>query len=303
MRESDETINALDKEAQKRREAVNIKAAKPLPEIIRSIQSTTVVYTVHPSILPFSLVDPQRLVLLIHQRFGLNFRHPEYTSSLKNLGIDPSNITEEGILQFLFRGSKPQISFENGRYSTGPDFILIEDLAFGRETIAATVKGITDVAELVISESFSIFWEAAGAPKRWDNRETQKNIQLVSYRSVTDVELGFPSEMLLNIKLKEFLDSEIPKKCGIGVSMLPYSSYDKFSPNPNAVATWSFDRQIINVHVFDPINGINNTAQIDIDVTARGNRGRGVIELTTELPLDLHVKLAEQICQAVIKPT
>jgi hypothetical protein len=205
-------------------------------------------------------------------------------------------MTEEGLLRFMLQGSSPQIAFQNGKYPTGPDsFVFIEELMFARENIAAKVKGITDVAQLVIAEAFAIFWEATGAANRWDKKETQENIELVSYQTVTNINLGTPAENLLNPGIKDFLDNQISEKKGLGASMLPFSAYDGFNPNPNALASWSFDRLVLNVHIFDPTCGRTKNAIIDLDTTKKGDHGKGILEFTSELPFDQHVSLAKQI--------
>ena len=297
MTQQEDALKALDQEAKKRREEVNVKATRPLPEFVRTIESTTVIYTVDPDILPFALIEPAQLVALANKRFNLKFRHPQYDARLlENLGFDSTKMTEEGLLKFLLEVPRPEIRFQSGRYPTGPDtFVFIEELVFARETIAARVKGITEVAQLVIAEAFAIFWEAAGPAKRWDDRDTQQNVQLVSFQSVTNIDLGVTAEHLINPRLREFLDEGISKPGGIGTSMLAFSAYDRFQPNPNAVASWSFDQLVLNVHVFDTSCGRTNTAKIDLDTTSKGDRGRGVVELTTELPFDSHIELAEQI--------
>ena len=297
MLQNEETLQALDREAKKRREEVTLKAKQPLPEFLRSIESTTVYYTVDPDILPFSLVDPLKLATLLGQRFGLRFKPPQFDlKRLETLGIDPTKTTEEGLLRYMLQGDSPTIAFNQGRYPTGPDsFVLIEELAFSREIIAAKVKGITEVAQQVIAEAFAIFWESAGAGRRWDSTKTQDRVYLVSFSSVTMIDLGERAELLVCAPVRNVMNREIGKSQGLGVAMLPFSAYDNFAPNPNAIASWSFQRLVLNVHVFDPPSGRTITAQLDVDTKATGDRGRGVVELSTELPFDLHVDIARTI--------
>ena len=301
MENHDEIIGVLDNEAKRRRQEVINKATKAQPSFIKSIESTTVIYTVDPDILPFSLVNPQQLVLLLNKRFQLKFSSPNYDQKLfENIGLDVSKMTEEGMLRFLLQGTNPQIAFQNGRYPTGPDsFVFIEDVAFTKEKILVKVKGITDVAQQIASEAFAIFWEAAGAAKRWDDKAVQSNVALVNFQSVTNIQIGKPAEYLLNPVLKSYFDENIPGKDGLGPSMFSYSAYDKFQPNPQAIASWSFDRLVLKVHVFDPTTGASNTATIDIDTTAVSDRGKGVVEFTTALPFDKHVDVAAQIINII----
>lgn len=299
--DKNESLKALESEAERRRKDAAEKAKVPLPSYIKSVESTSVTYTFNPKILPFSLVDPKKLSENLKGKYKLRFKRPAIDPNvMKQLGIDPSNVTEDVMFTLLIDTEDPRLIFENGRYPTGPNsFVPIETVAFTDQNVLAKVSGVTEVAQVVIEDSFNLFWEASGGAKRWHSDDIQDNVHLVSFRTTTKADVAGNVRGLLNGGLCDYLDKNVAKEVCLGARMSAYSRYEDFKPSENLAATWSFDELSIQVHVFNTITGRSETSVINIDTRFKDERGRGIVEITTDLPFDDHVKLVEALVKIV----
>jgi len=297
MAEESATLKALEKEAERRRKEATDKANVPLPSPIKEIVSTSVTYTVDPRILPFSLVDGKRLTEVLNDKFRLTFKLPEVNAeAMRMLGLESQNLTEESLLRVVLKAANPQLLFENGRYPTGPSsFVPIEYIAFTRENIIVRVSGVTEVAEVVAADSFGALWESTGALQNWDSPDVQGKVQMISFSTTTKVDVGTGVRSFLNPALCSYLDSNVNEGAKLASKMNTYSRYDGFKPSDSMMGSWSFEEMYINVHSFDSTTGLAETSKLHIDTQTKDERGRGMINLSSSLPFDDHVKMVEEI--------
>lgn len=301
---TDPTMKALEQEAERRRRQAAEKAKEPLPSFIKTIETTTVTYTVNPQILPFPLVDPQQLKALLTQKYRLRYKPPAIDPvELQSLGIDATNLTEERLMSMALSMKSPTLLFVNGRYPTGPNtFVAIEEVAFTDEKISATVNGVSEVAEVVIADAFNLFWDSTGTARRWDTKETQDEVQLKSHRTTTTVDLGADARNVLNPSVRRFLDDNVDRGEKFAPRMIAKSRYDSFKPSDHIISTWSLEELVTNVHAFDTTTGRPETSTLRFKTMTRDERGRGIIRVSSELPFDDHLKLIEAIV-AILQPT
>ncbi len=298
----DKTIEALEKEAARRRKEVTEKANVPLPSRIKSIESTSVVCTIAPRMLPFEHVDVNRLEAALHETYHLRYRRPTpgNLGVLMSLGLDTSKLTDENVMMLAAKAPEPRLVFENGRYPTGQSrFVAIEEVLFSRENIAAKVSGITALAELVIAEAFDIFWQASGAVKEWGSPEVQEQLQMISYQTSTKVDFEGDVRKIMNKSVCDYLDGALSGPDGLGAKMTSCSRYDAFKPSANLVSSWTFDELYFRVHTFNSVTGRSETSLVHIDTQTRDEHGRGIALVTTELPFDDHSAFVDSLISAV----
>ncbi|MBM9606255.1 hypothetical protein [Desulfopila inferna] len=296
-----ETLNSLEKEAERRREEAAKKANVPLPSTIVAINNTQVTYTIDPVMLPFTQLDGVKLKKILAEKFMLKFRMPEYNPhNLAALGVSADNLTEESIFKFLLRSSSPQLVFENGRYPTGPDsFVPVELVAFSKESIIAKVNGVTEVAMAITADSFNAFWESTGVVKKWDSDETQNALQMVSFGTSTKVKVNGDVKQFLSGNLCKYFNENVNEKEKIASKINTYSVYDNFKPNKNIIGSWSFEELELQIHTFNSTTGLSETSPIRISTQTKDERGRGIVRISSALPYDDHVKMIESIMKAL----
>lgn len=303
--ETDEALAAIEQEAEKRRNAVREKLKKAPPKIIKSIVKSEVFLTMNPRLLPLRLVDPNKLSQILKDKYMLSFDPPDYDAeTIQRLGIDPRTLSDENLLAITLRPPHSQANFKDGRFPASPrDFVDINRLGFSRENILVDVAGRTDVAEVVIAEVFEILWEASGVIKPWDSPEVQDNIQLKAYGTQTKVALGADANTLINNLVVKYLDESINKGKKFGASMGSYSSYDDFEADQTKTCVWTLDELKIKVHCLSQITGRLETADICFNVTTKDEQGRGIVDVSTQLPFDIHVRFVQDLVTSLKKET
>lgn len=295
-------LQALEQEAEKRRQAAAKKAQVPLPKGIKSIEQTEVVYVVDPDILPFSLVDPVEFFRLLEEKYRLKYSRPSVNEALQQFGLNPQALSDSDVFKLSLAAGEPRCRFTSGRYPTGPNsFVSINSVLFTGETILVNVDGRTVVAEAVAADAFDLLWQSSGAIKTWGSPEVQSCVALKSYGTRTEVDLGCNPRLLLNPTVVQFLDDNINVGRKYGSAMMSYSGFDDFKPSPANMAIWTFDELHLQVHIFNQITGRQETHLVKFVVTQKEKRGRDIVEVTTELPFDLHADLVGQIIDVVGK--
>lgn len=303
MEKNTKGLQAIENEALKRREEINLKSKKPLPKYIKSILNTTVRYTVDTELLPYSLLNPSFLINSLKEKFNLKFHKPNFSNrGLDVFGINPQNVTEEAVLEFVMNSKEPELIFKNGRYITGPNtFVKIEYLAFSDELVTIQIQGISDIAELIIADAVNLFWEASGGKISWDSEDVQEKILLKSYSTFTLLDLGFDPKTLLNPSLSELFENQKGKKENYFSYMMPLSRLDDYKPSDSFISNWNFRELTLQINVFDSDTGRTNLAKLEIGTRARSETGKGIVLVSSELPYDTHIKLAEDLKNSIEK--
>ncbi|MCG8092370.1 MAG: hypothetical protein JAZ17_01870 [Candidatus Thiodiazotropha endolucinida] len=296
-----DVIEVLSKEAEERKLKATERANQPLPEFIKSIDSTAVVYTISPKLLPFAQLNSESFLQKVKSEFSIQFRKPPINSDqLVAFGINPNDLTEDKITQMLLNQNNPQLAFEHGRYKTGSNkFVVIKHIEITSESIGVEVEGVTEIAEDIVSQIFNIFWGCCNADANWDSNEVQKSLQLKQYKTITKITLGGKTNGILNPKLVEFLDANMFTNLNIGKKALPYSQYDNFKPAEEWNGSWSLEDFDFTVAAFN--NNTLRTEQTTIQfvTSTKEDRGRGVLRVTTTLPYQDHVEFISSLVESM----
>lgn len=287
--ETQQTIEELERIWRARRQMLSER--RPLPSFIRSIESTEAFFIIAPTMLPYKQVVPERLFSILNGMYRLRFQTPEsIVQAIREFSIDPSRLDLMGQLRFVLNSDDPTPVFDNGRFPVGTDDLVpISRLAFTGESILAGVSGHTEIAELLVAEAFEALWRAAGATKRWEDRDVQDSIQLKSYGTATKVNLGFDPMQLLSSNVREYFKLRILGEERLGAAMVARSSNDNFEVSHDVVCALSFDELHLKVRTFNQRTGRPDDATIKFSVRTRDEAGRGIIVIVTELSIEKHI--------------
>ncbi|WP_407565843.1 hypothetical protein [Streptomyces sp. 184] len=296
---SDEEFqNALDQyeqDAESRRRDILQTLEQEPPDVVQSVDMTTVVLTMNPKMLPHEDIDAEVLLGTIEEKFHLNIDPPEVLSHVREIS-EASDWSKLEILKFALR--QKDVDFSRGRVSIGRNsYVSITAVSVTSEKILVMVDGRTEIGEYVAAEVFEAMWRAAGAPKRWESREVQENVQLKSYGTLTRVNLGCDLLTLLAPSFVGFLNSNL--RDGMAAEMISRSSHDSFAAPADVVSTFNVDELDFKVNVFDQRTGRAEQSMIKLSVMNRDDMGRGVFNFFTELPTELHFELVERMASVV----
>ena len=298
----------LETEQVRRRSGVEEKARSSLPEFLRTIVHSMVRITMHPNLLPYHIVNHDSFLDLVKNRFRLQLGRQGL--GLENLPVDTNTLTDNQLVGLQMKrisaGEDTHISFWKGRFPLGPGnrFAGVNAVAFSREQINVDVNDRSDIAEVIVAEMFEILWQSAGEAKVWNDPDVIKGIQAKGYVTCTKVNLGVAANELLDPKLAQFLKENIDAGEQFGPRMMRRTALDNFAPSNSSTNLWTFDHLVLKVHSQDKISGVGESSNIDFDVTARHEVGRGILDLETEMPFDDHVEFTRQLLAAVQgKPT
>ena len=236
--------------------------------------------------MPYRKVDGHKLASVLSERYGLSLVTPNFLQQLEKVQARPS--TEEGgFVNLVMQRESPSLEFTGGRFPTGrASFIDIINLSFNEEIILAEVGGLTEVAETLIAETFEAIWRASGAARSWQSKEVQDNVQMKSFGTHTKVNLGFSPMKLFSKNIEEYLRESIKE---YGPSMIAVSKYDNFAPSHNVHAVLSLDELHFRVNVFNVVTGRAQSSIVRFSIVTKDEQGRGIIDVTSELPFDRHV--------------
>jgi hypothetical protein len=95
------------------------------------------------------------------------------------------------------------------------------------------------------------------------------------------------------------LNKDVQNNDGFASRMSGRSSRDRFGPAKNAVRTWTLDDMTILLNVFNLQNGRLDRADLRMSVTSRDEEGSGILTVSSDLPLDEHIRYLEALRQSM----
>lgn len=259
------------------------------------VLSTTVVYTVDPSAIPYSNCEAGVFIELLESKLGLSAKLPDVDlSRMQQLGMKTSDLDLNELYSAIFKSDEPRISFTNGKYTDGSsgDYIISHAI-MGSENIAVEVQGETEICEKVCSIIYDSFSSAAGLKSNWSTVQSQ--IAMKSYRTRTESFIGNSTNMLLNPIISRIFDENLEMGAKFGAKMMSRSKYDEFEPAQDVVSIWSLNEVNVRVSTFNKTTGRNESANINIDVRAKDDIGRGVVIVHSELPYEDHLSFTDML--------
>ena len=116
------------------------------------------------------------------------------------------------------------------------------------------------------------------------------------------VDLDGPGERLVNANFAEYMTAQMNDGEQVGARMSAYSRYDDFKPSNDLVASWSFDDLVLKTHVFNKTTGRPETSSIRISTRTKDERGRGIVEISSQLPFDDHARFIQALVESLNRP-
>lgn len=284
----------------KEREQAALQLFPQLPAYIVQIYSCEAAYVLNPVALPYANISFVALNNALKQEYGLQFKTPDL-GRLQSLQLLRIPQTTEELGQMLLSLKDPQLEFENGLLITADRrAIKIQSVALSGEMVFAKVSGATKAAEQVIYELVPLLWALAGVYQPWS--EICKYHQVATYGTGTRVK--FPDQGLgfLSPAFTATLNNLVSPNKGLALSMGRRDALHEWVTPEGSSAKFTLDELQILFHRNEP-TGNFETCRLRIGVNARHERGTGVMAVDSELPLDEHLTLVEQIIEAVKKVT
>ncbi|HVL93923.1 MAG TPA: hypothetical protein VM264_11350, partial [Acidimicrobiales bacterium] len=176
----------------------------------------------------------------------------------------------------------------------------IVSVELSREVILVRVQGVSKVAELIAAEVVEAMWRSAGASKKWS--EIEPHIQLVGYATGTVINLGRKFEDLLHPSISGFSSQITSETGGLAFSMGPQKgpAYQRAgTPSIASVGVATLERLSLLFQRFDLQTGQHFETNLTFSVRARGEKGTGIVYVTSELPFEKHVQLLQDLRNSI----
>lgn len=292
-----DALGRIQKEERERREKLEYKIGAGLPHFIRSINSTEAMVTIDPKLLPYKKVNGQQLADEITQKYQLVLETPDIVNQL--IRVNAPNIPTDmgGRIELAMEQDSVSVEFVQGRFPTGgPDFVDINSLSFGSESIQANVSGLTDVAETLIAEAFEALWRASGAFKSWSSKDVSERIQMKTFATNTKTDFKKDLTSLFDESVRYYLQSSANN---LGPHMIGLSTHNGFGPSTQVKTVLTLDELHFRASTFNLLTGRSQIALLRFSVRTRDEQGRGIIDVMSQLPFDKHVEFLSGLIEAL----
>lgn len=264
----------------------------PIKEILRC----EVQYVLDPRALPLKNLDFESLDKALRAEYGFTFVPeplpiPDLTD--QHLGINDLG-------QLRLKMEEPSVQFSNGLLRI-PEAraIAIPTLSIDTESVHCSVAGVTLAGETIIQEIVPLLWAILGVTRTW-GEDLQKSHQIVRYGTSTLIRLPEQALPLLSGPFLTLLDSWTSDSDGPGARMGARSVLADWEQAEANIVRYTLDELEILFHRLSG-TGYTETSSLRLSVRARHQRGTGVLAAISELPYPEHVRLVEDIVDALSK--
>lgn len=253
------------------------------------ILSTSVIYVMDPTALPYANVSAAKFISLMQEELGLSPKLPDVDmNKIRSFGISSESIDIVNLFDNIFKSDEPRIIFKDGKYRNNNDNdTLIKSVVMSSEHIALEVNKSTEEAERICKIVYNLFCTSGEFNFTWE--KAQDSVALKSYRTKTESFLGANANALISAKLTEAINNNLDSGIMLGPKMISRSKYDDFQPSSNVVSIWNLNQFSIRFSIFNKTTGRTESSDIDIDVRAKDDIGRGVVVISSELSYEDHI--------------
>jgi hypothetical protein len=293
-----DAIDSISELARQRRALAEQQSERPIPDFIRSVESSEVIYYFFPSALPFRQLDLAAVSAALSSLYEVQIQGPDLSPLLKTLTLEQvMELNEEERMARLVRVTDVAIEWTNGKFPLRDDYVPIRTIAITYEAVQIAVSGVSEVAEVIAKEVVELLWQLAGSKRKY--ADVEKHLKLVGYGTATRLELGYGPECLLNPKVMEFLDSNLSNGSRYAESMgiVPVRSGTETKRQVNAVA--ALDDLTLKVITFDPATGYAENCEIQFSIMGTADFKTGSLRARSAQPFEKHVDLLSNLFQAV----
>jgi hypothetical protein len=292
----DEVQDPISEFAQKRRAEAEAESARPKPDFIQSVDQSEVVFTLSPAGIPFRQTRLAELNASLQTMYGLQVVGPDFSPLLKTMSRDQLAAMDEAELYGrLMRANDTRLRWEEGRFPLRDDYVAIQSVNLNYESVHVVVRGVSQIADVIVKEIIEKVWELAGSKKKFSDVEPL--VQLVAYGTRTRLSLGYGPECLLNPRLLKYLDDSVTSGNGFATAM-GRTRANADGPDPVFAIAALDDLQIV-IRKFNQANGYSEDAKIGFSVTAQSDFRTGRLLASTGLPYEQHVALLSSLFTAV----
>jgi len=284
--------------ALKERETISEATFAALPDGIIQINSCEVAYVLNPTVFPYSYLEFTTIREALEREYKLHFKMPNLQKggALSELAL-PQSI--DGMGQLLLSLKEPQLEFENGLFRLPSNrAVKIQSVRLDSETIFVKVAGPTRVAEQVIYEVLPMLWALAGVDKQWS--EIAALHQIAMYGTGTRVRFPEQGNSLLAPAFRGLLDS-LTTDGGIACGLGSRYALHEWAPPAGSRSIYSLD-ELQLIFNRQEITGTVESSRLRIGVDAKHERGTGIMSVDSELPLDEHIKLVQELLASLANP-
>ncbi|MFF1338116.1 hypothetical protein ACFVYT_09415 [Streptomyces sp. NPDC058290] len=294
-------LQEISEMARERREKVTEGLEATQPDFILEVLQSEVRIVLHPPMgLPFTEIDPTDLAHRMEDTYGSTVGPIDLGPLLQQTGREElAKISMDDALKRLVKLQNGHVvlRFAGGKFPVKYDFVPLISTVIDFESILVRASGTSSVAELVGQEVAEMVWASAGAEKRWT--EIQSKLQLVGYATATKVDLGFPVEKLVSADLDKFFTEQVLAGEKFAGAMGDRSYRHNYRPSREFFGNVHLDELHMRVKKYDPLTGDSDTFMVKFSVMARGDYGRGLVRITSELPYDTHVHFVKLLREYV----
>lgn len=312
---SDDEESIISTIAEERRKHVEEAQLERQREVARNTATSTdelvkvndhgeVALTIHPSLLPYTVIDGNEIIHEMAERFGVRFKMPQISMPL---GHDHSpGFSEEQIADFprYVTSGDLRLEFENGLVSLNvgkQDFVpptAVKVITFSNEVIVVSVTGRSDIAEMIAKECWELLWDLAkGQTPRTFDELAKAGLQIVAHSNATTIDLGTNPKEIFKADFISTIEELFGSKDSLSKSFREYVYSNEAGEMPSdpivSVDEIQFKIQVPNA------SGSSDEAPLRLSVRRRADGGTNLISLVTQLPYADHLSAVKDIVESL----
>jgi len=290
-------MEAWINEAHAQRDSIVAEIFPTVPEYVRCITSSEVMYTFRPNALPYRNISFVELREALARHYDLQPNIGEIMEGLPDGRAGA--VTPDEIATMILRSSNTRLSFQDGllRMPHGRA-IVIEEVLFARESLFCKVIGPSRAGDQIIYELLPMLWALAGVKRSWSEIEVYN--QRVKYGTGTQVFLSDSGRGLLSAAFLKLLDDWCSQD-GLASQMGARDVLADGKPPQGATVRFSLDELHLIFNRTAAV-GISEETKLRIGVDARNERGTGIFTVGSELPFTEHLELVKTLLEPGLTP-
>ena len=256
-----------------------------------------VTFNFDPLLFRSEAIDFQKLIADLSEKYGLIFEVPDIIQleMKQDGGIGPK--TFHRVLR-----SREGLNFKHGLVSyeqSGDNTeVIIRQVNIHSQNITVALDGSTDQAEVIAQKIIMDLLENQGLNYSWS--EFKSRIGGISYKSTTQLDLGFEPLELFSSEMKRFVSMDLQGDLG-------YKMADKPLDGPKTavedlVIKCAVDEVKFKISIFNKLTGDQDYFDFRLDVGDRRHRGTGYVVLTSQLNHEHHLQGTYNLIEKIRKP-
>jgi hypothetical protein len=205
-------------------------------------------------------------------------------------------MTPSQLLSAVFKRETSKVAtFEGGKFPIKHDFVPIQQIRIERYGVGVLVGGTSRVAETIAQEVVELLWATAGSRRTFD--DCRHEVMSTLYGCQTRVKAPVNLDNFLSPTLRKFIDGHLLGGERLAAKMRAIESGETGKPEvavvvaPNAVN--------FTVYTMNLQTGVSEQAALSFQVIARGDNRSGLIDVTSALKYEDHVRLLSALFEKV----